>query len=393
MKLEVVTRREDLGRLTTRWDELAHGDSRDGFFRTSGWFLSWMDHVRPDAKPFVVVARDSGSEIVGLAPLCRLTHRDHWLPMDTISIAGREVVSGDFLDYLAAPGTRPSVLPAILDFLWEVRSRWRLLIVGEVAENGDLHRAVESFAQRNSLPLRVQEERFCPYIETPSSFDEYLGTFSKKRRHELRRQMRVLFEKSGARVEVYSDPQQVSANLNTLIQLHSGRWHRANQSGNMGRPGFVRFLKNICGAAPAGSSPHLYLLKHEDQAVAALLIFYFGESALLYSMGWDPESPVAQLSPGIVLVAWSIRHAIERGARYFDFLRGDEEYKSHLTKSARKTVTLLVGRGPSARAYLQALRWKDLFKQRFPAWWSRLTGPSDPRIHPPRMEEEPDATV
>jgi CelD/BcsL family acetyltransferase involved in cellulose biosynthesis len=393
MKIELVTRREDLAALAQRWDELAHEDPRDGFFRTSGWYLSWIDHVRPDAQPFVVVARDSSDEIVGLAPLCRVTHRDHWLPMDGVSTAGREVVSGDFLDYLATADAKTQVLPAILDFLWEVRSRWGLLIVGEVAENGDLRRAVESFAERMGLPLRVQEERVCPYIEMPATFDEYLASFSTKRRHELKRQMRVLLEKSGAQVEVCTEPQQVAGNLDILIQLHAGRWNRANQSGNMGRPGFVRFLKHTCAEPPAGASPRLYLLRHEQKPVAALLIFYFGQSALLYSMGWDPESAVAQLSPGICLVAWSIRDAVEHGVKYFDFLRGDEAYKGHLTKSTRKTVTLLVGRSPSARAYLQALSLKDLIKRRFPAGWSRLTGPSDPRPRKVRTEVRGRATI
>jgi len=374
MTLELLTRREDLCPVAERWDELAREDARDGFFRTSGWYLSWIDHVRRDARPFVVVARNSEGKIVGLAPLCRVMHRDHWLPIRGVTSAGREVVSGDFLDYLAAPDTRAEVLAAILEFLWEVRSRWGLLIVGEAAGGGDLHRAVESFATARGLPVRIQEERICPYIELPSSFDEYLASFSKKRRHELRRQMRVLLEKSGAQVEVRTEPRQVAENLDTLIQLHAGRWNRAHQSGNMDRPGFVRFLKQTCAEPPAGAGPRLYLLKYEQKPVAALLIFYFGQSALLYSMGWDPESDVAQLSPGIMLVAWSIRDAIANGMKHFDFLRGDEEYKSHLTKSARKTITILVGRSHSARAYLQALRVKDLVKQRFPAWWTRLAG-------------------
>src|SRR5258705_10827545 len=100
MKVELVSRRDDLQALAQRWDELAREDARDGFFRTSGWYLSWIEHIRPDVEPFVLVVRDAQGEIAGLAPLCRLTHRDHWLPLNGISFGGREVVSGDYLDYL-----------------------------------------------------------------------------------------------------------------------------------------------------------------------------------------------------------------------------------------------------------------------------------------------------
>jgi CelD/BcsL family acetyltransferase involved in cellulose biosynthesis len=392
MKIELVTRREDLPGLAQRWDELAQADARDSFFRTSGWYRSWMEHVRPDAEPFVAVARDAGGRILGLAPLCRMRYRDRWLPIESVALAGREVVSGDFLDYLAEPGARQQVLSGLLDFLWEARSEWGLLIAGELTEDGDLHRLIEAFARERNLPIRAQEERTCPYIELPSTFDEYLACFSKKRRHELRRQMRVVLEKSDARRQVLADPAQVTENLDVLIRLHGASWRRANQSGNMGREGFVNFLKEVCRHPPAGAEPRLYLLRHEEKPVAALLIFYSGQSALLYSMGWDPESAISQLSPGIVLIAESIRDAIANGMRYYDFLRGDESYKRHLTKSARKTITLLVGRSANARLYLQALRAKDAFKNRFPEWWGRVSGvPADrpERIKPGAAEALP----
>jgi CelD/BcsL family acetyltransferase involved in cellulose biosynthesis len=69
------------------------------------------------------------------------------------------------------------------------------------------------------------------------------------------------------------------------------------------------------------------------------------------------------MSPGMVLVAQSIRDAIEGGRRYFDFLRGDEPYKCRLTKSSRKTVTLLVARSFLAKEYLRVARLKDSVKR------------------------------
>ena len=72
MTIDVVSRREDLPQLAARWDELAREDARDGFFRTFVWYQAWLQHVRPDAEPFVVVVRDEAGVVVGLAPLCLL---------------------------------------------------------------------------------------------------------------------------------------------------------------------------------------------------------------------------------------------------------------------------------------------------------------------------------
>ena len=63
-------------------------------------------------------------------------------------------------------------------------------------------------------------------------------------------------------------------------------------------------------------------------------------------------------------MAYSIRDAIANGMRYYEFLRGDEAYKSRWTKTFRKTVTALMGGGLMARGYLETAHLKDLVKQR-----------------------------
>jgi CelD/BcsL family acetyltransferase involved in cellulose biosynthesis len=362
VKVELVNRREELAGLTSEWDELAQNDQRDGFFRTPAWYLSWIEHVRTDAEPYVVVVRDGAGKIVGLAPLCKLTYRDHGFRLTAISPGGREVVSGDFLDYLSVPDARMDVLNAILEFLWEMRSEWELLVAGEIMEGGDLNLAIESFAHAQKLPFRRQEERVCPYIELPRTFDDYLRGLSPKMRYEIRRDSRDLLEKFGCRIDVYVEPADVSAHLDTMIQLHLAHWRRVNEPGTMGRAGFDRFLKQVCFSSLGGAGCRLYILRHEERPAAALLAFRFGNNMMFYQTGWDPDSPIARMSPGMVLVARSIRDAIEQGCRYFDFLRGDEAYKIRLTKSSRRTTTLLVARSFLAKEYLRVARLKDSLK-------------------------------
>jgi CelD/BcsL family acetyltransferase involved in cellulose biosynthesis len=134
-------------------------------------------------------------------------------------------------------------------------------------------------------------------------------------------------------------------------------------------------------------------MKHEQKAVAALLVFYCGRSALAYSIGRDPDCAVSNVSPGLAVLVRSIQDAIQDGLQYYDFLRGDERFKLHLTKSSRKTVTLLVGRSASARFYLQALRLKDLIKQHYPGRSAGAAQKADQRPVAERTEEGHGAPV
>lgn len=374
MRAEVVTDIEQLAALAPRWDELAQCDSRDGFFRTSRWCLSWMRHIRPDAQPFVVVVRNSSGDVVGLAPLCRVTYRDLGFRLQALSWAGREVVSGDFLDFVVEPGCRSEATSAILQFLWAVRSRWSLLIMGELIDGADSERALRCMNESIRLPVHRQEERICPYIALPATFDEYLNTLSSSTRYNIRRRLRNV-QKMSAHVDVYTTPREVTDRLDILIRLHLCRWQKQNLPGTLGRPGFAAFLKAVCADPPPGASCRLYLLSDEKSCpVAALLTFCFGQSALYYQAGWDPDSSWASQSPALVLMAHSIRDAIEDGFGYYEFLRGDESYKSHWTSTYRTATTFLFARSLMAREYLRMIRAKDLIKRLVSEMKSRVRG-------------------
>ena len=366
LSIQIVRDRAALSSLAARWDELARLEPRDGFFRSFIWYSAWLEHIRPDAEPFVVVARDSSGTIVGLAPLCLLAYRDLGFRLKALAWGGREVVSGDFLDFLTVTENRVEVIQAMLAHLWERERAWGVLVIGELTCGAGSFRAVEQFGEESRGVVRRQEERLCPYIELPSSFDEYLATLGTSTRYHIRRRLREV-EKKGGTVNTFTDPQTIVEKLDTLVQLHLARWRRDHLPGTFGRPGFVAFLQQVFLNPPAGTSWHLYELDYEGRSVASLLTFYFGVSALYYQAGWDPASPLAALSPGVVLMAHSVRDAVQHGLQYYEFLRGDEAYKSRWTKTHRSTTTLLLARSPMARGYLHTARLKDAIKQH--AFW------------------------
>jgi CelD/BcsL family acetyltransferase involved in cellulose biosynthesis len=363
MRLEVVTAASDLGSIARRWDELALEEGHDGFFRTFSWYTAWLTHIRPDATPFVVLVRDDERTIIGIAPLCRLVYRDVGFRLHGLAWGGREVVSGDFLGVVASGRHRDAVTDAVLRFVWDARAQWGLLVLGELLDDSTSHAAVRASATRHALMVRRQEERICPYIALPGTFEDFLDALGRSTRYHIRRRMREC-EKAGATVIRYDRPEAIATRLETLVRLHLARWNKANLPGTLIRPGFVPFLHSVLQQPPSGAGFRLYELSHEGATAASLLTFYYAGGALYYQAGWDPDSPMAAHSPGVVLMAASVRDAIEHGLTRFEFLRGDEAYKSRWTKTYRKTSTLLVGRSWPAKAYLHLMAVKDALKSR-----------------------------
>jgi CelD/BcsL family acetyltransferase involved in cellulose biosynthesis len=73
---------------------------------------------------------------------------------------------------------------------------------------------------------------------------------------------------------------------------------------------------------------------------AYLLFFICNNRFLAYQTAFDRE--LRELSIGTQLFLESIRFAFENGFDEYDFLRGDEEFKTRFTKSFRKTKTMLI---------------------------------------------------
>jgi len=362
MRVDLITRIEDVHALRREWDQLALLDRRDGFFRTPSWYLAWMKHIRPDAQPFVVVVRDDAGRLLGLAPLCAGRFKEWGFNLRAVGFGGREVVSGDYLGFPTVPDGRRQILDAILQFLWSTRSAWSLLVLGEVLVGSELHAAVESWGLQNKLPVRLQEERICPYIALPDSFEQFLASVSYNARYEIRSDTRKLFNKLGGTIESYFNA-EVSDKLDILVDLHLARWKLKNLPGTLDQPCFLAFLREFCGDLPAGATARLRVLRYQGRPVAGYLTFKYGDSVFSYQTGWDAGSPAARYSLGTVLTAQAVKDAIEKGFRYYDLLRGDESYKWRLTKSYRKTVTFLFGQTLAARGYLGAAGAKDVVKR------------------------------
>ena len=82
-----------------------------------------------------------------------------------------------------------------------------------------------------------------------------------------------------------------------------------------------------------------------------------GKTVYYYQAGFDPE--MNAFSPGNLLVAETIREAIEEGRLHFDFMRGDEPYKRRWKpQHAWSNLRVLIP-GQSLRGDV-ALRWNEM---------------------------------
>ena len=166
----------------------------------------------------------------------------------------------------------------------------------------------------------------------PDSFDGYLRMIGKKERHETRRKRR--------RFEALHGPPRLRRFTEYGPAVEDFfRLHRMS-GGSKGRFMTDRMAAMFSGLL-AGEGWRLDALYGDGSRLAAAAFGYAdGTGYYLYNSAFDPAFRNA--SPGVVLLSELIRTAIEAGLEVFDFLKGDETYKSRLG-ARRRTLFVVEG--------------------------------------------------
>jgi CelD/BcsL family acetyltransferase involved in cellulose biosynthesis len=150
----------------------------------------------------------------------------------------------------------------------------------------------------------------------------------KKNRHELRRKLR---RSQGQNVDVdwYIVGKDHDIVAETAAFLNMMAASDASKTEFLSDPQNEAFFRAITPELLDAGWLQLNFLTVNGERAAAYLNFDYHNEILVYNSGIYSEQ-YGHLSPGIVLLAYNIQHAIETGHTAFDFLQGDEEYKYRL---------------------------------------------------------------
>jgi len=188
--------------------------------------------------------------------------------------------------------------------------------------------------------VQTEVEDVCPIISLPTTWDEYLSSLSKKQRHEIRRKIRRAERSGQINWYIVNEERDLTIEMEAFIELH--------QKSDVDKDEFMDeqmkgFFHAAAQALQEAGWLQLAIMEVNGEKAAAMLNFDYGDSILVYNSGYNPHK-YARLSPGIVLLAYCIQHAIELGRAKFDFLRGDEEYKFRFGAQPTEIYRLLISK-------------------------------------------------
>ena len=358
-RVEPVTTTERWDALEAAWRELEVATYAPSLFLTWDWLRSWWEVFGEGKRLWVLAVWHPDGRLIGVAPwYLRIERVGGLVPCRMIRwIGDGESVAPEYLDLLARPEEAEDVAQAVGQYLVAQRRSWDLARWRRVRPESAAMRRLQVIVRGAGCTVEpVAEPLPCPYVELPTTWEEYLGRLSPNMRHNIqRRRKKLAKEFPDAAFSVGAPAGDVRQALAIMADLHLKRKATQGIASPFGRASYRQFHERLAERLARRGQVYFAFLRVGGAIAAAQYGFRDGETLYAYQIAFDPahgKSGVAQ-----ILMSHILETEIQRGTRCVDFLRGREPYKFDWTDTERSLVEV-VSANRSLRGRLAVLyRW------------------------------------
>ena len=316
---------EEFKNFSKEWDLLLTDYKNKTIFHTPTWHEIWWNSFA-DKADLKLLSIKNGEKLIGVAPLMI---KDNCLTFigDTDLFDYHDVFVIDFID-------------KSYQYLWTyIKSlTWNDCIFKSLPSNSDFLRFFKELKE-SDMEINIIEEDNIPVLNLKNNWEEYLGSLNKKRRHELKRKLRRLYENNNVKQYYSQDISKFDCDLDEFFRLLK-----------LSSPDKFDFLteerqdffSKASKALFEEGRLKLYFMEIDEVKVAACICFDYNNIYSLYNSGYDPD--YSNLSVGLLNKALCIKESIDLNYKKFDFLRGSERYKYSLGGEDEKIYQISIKR-------------------------------------------------
>jgi CelD/BcsL family acetyltransferase involved in cellulose biosynthesis len=330
MHVDVITTLADFNRVKQTWMNLYAADPHATIFLSWPWLRGWLA-VTANRWMILGAKADPSSDYMAFFPLAApASGRSPLSLIRPLYPCG--MGAADYTGFVCPPEHQAKALPAIARHM-TTNMIWDRLHLRDMMDQplGDF---LSCFPARRYAVNPVRQIP-CTYIPLPESWDEYLSSrLGPATRKQIRRILRVVEDKMLL-------AETCDGNIASHIDAFTQMFQRQNSSTPIALVKCIRSIFQHChqddclkltvlwdGSVPAGAQ--------------ASFVDYGKRTIAVYAACYDPR--YAQYSPGKALDAYTIRWAIQKGFKTYDFLRGEEPYKMALGAVERNSSYVTVTR-------------------------------------------------
>ena len=352
----IVNSEDAFREMKIAWNQLHDLACSKSPFLKWEWMNAWWQEYagKINKAELNIVAFEDAGKLVGVLPLYKYVEGSGLKKLTRVGFIGDQIESSDYLDVLTTADYVQYFADELDTILTNLFKGVDLFFYRGVYRESVICKAYESLPEGE---MQLNEFRVCPFLQLPDSFDDYLSTRSKNFRYNIRRRTKKLTNEDNAEFEVVDDPEKVVSGISEIFELHSQRAEQKNLDTKFVEDLRFNFHKSMAPEFAAAGLIKLFFLNVGEERIASLYCFDYNNTLYYFQGGFDPAW--SKKSPGLVMMARTIRYAIENGFKVFDFMRGGEEYKFNWTNDTTHMYEVYRATSLNGKLYLKSLQLRS----------------------------------
>lgn len=362
--------------LKDQWNQLA---ARTGdVFCSYDYCELWWKHFGRWRRLEIHTLHD-GDQLAAVLPLFRETIHPGGVRLRTLRVLGCDYTINT-VGLAIEPHYAELFLNRVLDQI-SSDGNWDVLQIGPLHE---YYAIIEPMAQAAAAHDQVQatiigrQDFWSTWFDLPSTYDDFLESLTSNARHDTTRRQRRLAERHQVELSAVTQPEQVQAAMDMLIQLHQRHWTSKGHAGEFGGIGAIEdFHRDLAQRLAQTGQLVLLTLKADGQILSVMYGYRFGSRTHAMLVGHTKDRQWDEFSIGRIMHCHTIRQAIDNGSTMLEDGRGVFEYKLRLGGTLHGEHSLVaVHRGWSSRLrFWAALRASYLIHVLYNRIWMDAIAP------------------
>jgi CelD/BcsL family acetyltransferase involved in cellulose biosynthesis len=313
-----LTKISEVEAITPEWNSVLERSACNRAFSSANWYLAACRHD-PTVSPYVIIAcRDS--HLAGILPLALC---------DEGEMAAFPTPLADYNDMITL-SENVNVQVGLLQYAFSQAGDYRRLRLDDIRSDSNCARALQHIGRSHTMHQASLEKETCPYIQLPSSYQEYLETRSESFKKRLKYAQRHAARNNLTTMELEPETFPPAQLAELFLSLHQNRY-REKSCFLQGKA--QSFVREVFPILFAGRSLRAFALFEKEQIIGINICMVGIKSLCYWNGGFLPEA--SNFSPGKLLIDAGIRQAFAMQFEEYDFLRGAESYKSDWANTTR----------------------------------------------------------
>ncbi len=314
----------ELNDFETDWNQLLSHSLDNNPFLTYEWLTLWWKQFGKGRtlKLFTANSRDGATSLI--APIMYSSYRRLGLKLRKAEfVATPDSDYNTFLvtNYQEATKAVNPLIQSIMEDLTDADS----FTLGDVPEDSYTAKLLQN-VNINDGETNRSVINTCPYVTLPNNNELFLQTLGQGMRSGLKRYETKAMKDYKVEFVKYDKMGTVKEAMKIFFELHQKRQTQTGEAGLFAESANRSFHLDVANAFAEKGWLSLFFLTFNDEPVSCIYCYEYNKKLYFYLSGFDPE--YAYYRPGHLTFKYIIKYGIEKGLKEFDFLRGNETYKS-----------------------------------------------------------------